>query len=68
MVRSYAKRYQERRTSSGVIDNPKKLTAAHPKFPLGTWFIVINLAHNRSAVLVVNDRCRKYRTSFIDLY
>ncbi len=67
VARYYAKRYNGRRTSSGAIYNPKKLTAAHPTISLGTWVKVINLANNRSVIVIVNDRCRKYRTPYIDL-
>ena len=67
VARYYAKRYNGRRTSSGAIYNPKKLTAAHPTISLGTRVKVVNLANNRSVIVVVNDRCRKYRIPFIDL-
>jgi rare lipoprotein A len=63
----YSKRYNGRRTSSGAIHNPQKLTAAHPTIPFGTRVKVVNLANNRSVVVTVNDRCRKYRFEFIDL-
>jgi len=67
IARYYAKRYNGRRTSSGAVYDPKKLTAAHPTLPLGTRVKVVNLANNRSVIVTVNDRCRKYRTPFIDL-
>lgn len=63
----YAKRYNGRRTSSGAIHNPQKLTAAHPSIPYGTRVKVVNLANNRSVVVTVNDRCRKRSFEFIDL-
>jgi rare lipoprotein A len=63
----YAKRYNNRRTSSGATYNPRKLTAAHPDFPLGTRVKVVNIANNRSVVVTVNDRCRKHSFEFIDL-
>jgi rare lipoprotein A len=67
IARYYAKRYKGRKTSSGVIYNPRKLTAAHPTLPLGTQVKVVNLANNRSVIVMVNDRCRKHETPFIDL-
>jgi len=67
IARRYAKRYNGRRTSSGAIYNPQKLTAAHPTLPLGTRVKVVNLANNRSVIVTVNDRCRKHATPFIDL-
>jgi rare lipoprotein A len=63
----YAKRYNNRRTSSGAIYSPRKLTAAHPTIPLGTRLKVVNIANNRSVVVTVNDRCRKHSFEFIDL-
>jgi rare lipoprotein A len=67
IARYYAKRYNGRRTSSGTLYDPQKLTAAHPTLPLGTRVKVVNLANKRSVIVTVNDRCRKYRTPFIDL-
>jgi len=63
----YAKRYNGRRTSSGAIYDPQKLTAAHPTIPHGTRVKVLNLANNRSVVVTVNDRCRKRSFELIDL-
>jgi len=63
----YAKRYYKRKTSSGAIYRPRKLTAAHPTLPLGTRVKVVNLANKRSVVVTVNDRCRKHSFEFIDL-
>jgi len=63
----YAKRYNKKRTSSGALYNPRKLTAAHPTIPLGTRLKVVNLSNKRSVVVTVNDRCRKHSFEFIDL-
>jgi len=63
----YAKRYNGRRTNSGARYDPQKLTAAHSDLPLGTRVKVVNLANNREVVVVVNDRCRKRKSPFIDL-
>ncbi len=67
IARYYAKRYNGRRTSSGAIYDPQKLTAAHPTLPLGTRVKVVNLSNNRSVIVTVNDRCRKYKMPFIDV-
>lgn len=67
IARYYAKRYNGKRTSSGARYNPRKLTAAHPTLPFGTRVKVINIANNRSVIVIVNDRCRKYGIPFIDL-
>jgi rare lipoprotein A len=48
IARCYAKHYKGRRTSSGAIYNPKKLTAAHPTLPLGTRVKVINFGRVES--------------------
>ena len=63
----YAKRYNGRRTTSGLRYDPKKLTAAHQSLPFGTKVKVVNLANDREVVVTVTDRCRKRRGPFIDL-
>jgi rare lipoprotein A len=63
----YAKRYNGRRTSSGAIEDPRLLTAAHSALPFGTRLEVKNLANNESVVVTVNDRCRKRGFEHIDL-
>jgi rare lipoprotein A len=63
----YKKRYNGRRTSSGVIYNQRKLTAAHPDIPFGTKVKVVNLANKRSVVVTINDRCPERSFEFIDL-
>ena len=40
----YHNRYRGRKTSSGAIYNPRKLTAAHPSLPLGQRLKVTNLS------------------------
>ena len=67
IARYYTKRYNGRRTGSGAIYNPRKLTAAHPTLPFGTRVKVVNLANNKSVIVTVNDRCREHEESFIDL-
>ena len=67
IARYYAKRYNGRKTSSGAIYNPSRMTAAHPTLPFGTRVKVVNLANNRSVIVTINDRCRRYGTPFIDL-
>ena len=63
----YAKHYNKRRTSSGAIYNPRKLTAAHRTLPFGTRVKVVNLANDKSVIVTVNDRCCEHEESFIDL-
>ena len=63
----YAKRYNGRKTFTGVRYDPQKLTAAHATLPMGTRVKVINLANSREVVVTINDRCRKRKRAHIDL-
>lgn len=63
----YAKRYNGRKTNSGALYDPEKLTAAHPDLPFGTRVKVVNLANGREVTVTINDRCRKRSFPFIDL-
>jgi rare lipoprotein A len=63
----YAKKFHGRRTTSGERYQPELMTAAHQSLPLGTKVRVKNLANNKEVTVVVNDRCRKKSTPFIDL-
>jgi rare lipoprotein A len=63
----YARRYNGRRTTSGVRYNPEKMTAAHSDLPLGTKVKVTNLANDKEVIVTVIDRCRKRKGAFIDL-
>ena len=63
----YAKKFQGRKTTSGERYHPEMMTAAHQSLPLGTRVLVRNLANDKEVTVVVNDRCRKKSTPFIDL-
>ena len=63
----YAKKFQGRKTTSGERYHPEMMTAAHQSLPLGTKVLVRNLANDKEVTVVVNDRCRKKNTPFIDL-
>lgn len=63
----YAKRFNGRRTASGAVYDPNKLTAAHQALPFGTQVKVVNLANGREVTVTVNDRCRPRSFPFIDL-
>jgi rare lipoprotein A len=63
----YAKRYNGRKTTTGVRYRPEKLTAAHQDLPFGSKVRVTNLDNNREVTVTVNDRCRKRKEPFIDL-
>ncbi len=63
----YAKRYNGRKTTSGVRYRPEKMTAAHQDLPLGTKVKVTNLDNGKEIMVTINDRCRKRKSPFIDL-
>ena len=56
-----------RKTASGEIFNPKKLTAAHPTYPFGTILKVTNPENGRSVQVRVNDRGPVSKGRGIDL-
>ena len=63
----YARRFEGRRTTSGLRYNPDKLTAAHNSLPLGTVVRVINPATSQEVQVTVTDRCSRKPFPFIDL-
>ena len=52
----YGPEFAFRRTASGEMFDPRKMTAAHRTLPFGTKIRVTNLANGRRVVLRVNDR------------
>lgn len=52
----YGGKHHGRKTASGEVFDMHKLTAAHPKLPLGSVLEVTNLANDRTVELRVNDR------------
>lgn len=66
-VSYYARRFNGRRTSSGVRYDPEKLTAASNDYPLGSRILVINPHNQKKVVVTINDRCRKRSYPLIDL-
>jgi rare lipoprotein A (peptidoglycan hydrolase) len=52
----YGTHMKGQQTASGEKYNPKELTAASRKFPLGTELNVINLKNNQNVTVMVNDR------------
>lgn len=67
MAYYYAKRYHGKRTSSGAVLDPHKLTAAHPTLSFGKRLKVTNRANKQSVIVTVNDRCPKRNFEYIDL-
>jgi rare lipoprotein A len=52
----YGAAFAGRRTSSGEIFDPRRVSAAHRTLPLPTWVEVVNLDNGRELLVRVNDR------------
>lgn len=52
----YGPGWAGRKTASGEIFDPQKMTAAHRSLPLGTVVHVTNLENGRTATVRINDR------------
>ncbi len=63
----YGPRHAGHRTTSGAIFDPRRMTAAHPSLPLGTWVRVTDDRTGRSVVVQVNDREPEHGVRCIDL-
>ena len=63
----YSKKFKGRRTASGEIFDPMKLTAAHRKLPFGTLVKVTNLENHKSVIVRINDRGPFIKGRIIDL-
>ena len=63
----YAMKFNSRKTASGEIYDPDKLTAAHPTLPFGTRVRVTNLYNNSSVIVRINDRGPHVKSRIIDL-
>jgi rare lipoprotein A len=63
----YSDRLGGRKTASGQVFDPSKLTAAHPTLPFGTMVKVTNTRNNRSVVVRINDRGPTQTGRVIDL-
>ena len=63
----YANSFINKRTASGEIFRPEKLTAAHVKLPFGTKVKVTNLRNGKSVMVRINDRGPYIRGRIIDL-
>lgn len=63
----YARRFEGRRTTSGLRYNPEKMTAAHQSLPLGTVVRVVNPASKQEVHVTITDRCAPKSFHFIDL-
>ena len=63
----YGEAFRGRRTASGEIFDPGRLTAAHRTLPFGTCLRVENLANGRSVEVRVNDRGPFVEGRIVDL-
>lgn len=52
----YAKKFQGRKTASGLIHDNDDYVAAHKKLPFGTFVRVTNLSNNMQVVVRITDR------------
>lgn len=63
----YGPGFAGRKTASGAIFYPERLTAAHRFLPLGTRVRVTNLHNGESVLVTINDRGPYIRGRHIDL-
>ncbi len=63
----YGRRFMGKKTASGEIFDPEKMTAAHRRLPMGTIVKVTNLKNGRETVVRINDRGPYIPGSIIDL-
>ena len=63
----YGREFAGKPTASGEPFDPSALTAAHPSLPFGTKVRVIDVATDRSVVVVINDRGPFAENRIIDL-
>ena len=63
----YSQEFAGRKTSSGEIFDPMKLTAAHRTLPFGTLVKVTNLENKKTVIVRINDRGPFVKGRIIDL-
>ncbi len=63
----YGRRFMGKKTASGEIFDPEKMTAAHRRLPMGTIIKVTNLKNGREIVVRINDRGPYIPGRIIDL-
>jgi rare lipoprotein A len=67
MASFYGAEHAHRRTASGELFDPDRLTAAHPTLPFGSRVRVTNLDNGRSVVVTITDRGPFRRKRIIDV-
>lgn len=63
----YANKFKGRRTASGEIYDPDKMTGAHRTLPFGTMVRVMNLDNKKIVTVKINDRGPHIQSRIIDL-
>src|ERR1700694_4313331 len=63
----YGQGFTGRRTTSGAIFNPSRLTAPHDPLPLGTRIRVTTQETGRSVIVTITDRMPPKHLRVIDL-
>lgn len=63
----YGEAFAKRRTSSGTRFDPKAMTAAHRRLPLGSKVLVVDTQTHRSVIVTINDRGPYSHDRVIDL-
>ncbi|MEO0198980.1 MAG: septal ring lytic transglycosylase RlpA family protein [candidate division WOR-3 bacterium] len=67
MASYYGREFKGKKTASGEVYDPQKLTAAHPALPFNTYVKVTNLENGRSVILRINDRGPNKKSRIIDV-
>ncbi|QOW09192.1 septal ring lytic transglycosylase RlpA family protein [Kaistella flava (ex Peng et al. 2021)] len=55
-VSYYAKKYNGKKTASGEVYRPTKMTAAHKTLSFGTKVEIINIENSKKVIVTINDR------------
>jgi rare lipoprotein A len=63
----YSNKFHGRKTANGERYDRRRLTAAHPRYPFGTWLRVTSLDTGRDVVVRVNDRGPSRGNRAVDL-
>lgn len=63
----YSEEFRGKRTASGEIFDPMKLTGAHRTLPFGTLVKVTNLENRKSVIVRINDKGPSNKKRIIDL-
>lgn len=67
MASWYGEAFAKHRTSSGTRFDPRAMTAAHRRLPLGSKVLVVDTLTHRSVIVTINDRGPYRHNRVIDL-